>query len=39
MANNIGYIYCEFCNRYYIDVFYNPHLKICKYLCDISVKF
>lgn len=34
MPNNIGYIYCELCKRYYIDVFYFHHQKCCKYLCN-----
>lgn len=38
MPDNVGYIYCESCKRYYIDVFYIPHKKICKYLWDIPIK-
>ena len=32
MDENIGYKYCDICKRYYIDVFYEPHIKICRYV-------
>lgn len=32
MDENIGYRYCDICKRYYIDVFYEPHIKICRYV-------
>ena len=26
-------IFCEYCKRYYLDIFYQPHKKMHKYMC------
>lgn len=32
MDKNIGYVYCNICKRYFIDVFYEPHKKVHGYM-------
>jgi len=32
MPDNIHYIYCDYCKRYYIDIFFEYHRNIHKYM-------